>query len=318
MDIFVSIVVYVIACVSVVGYLVFVVCGGWGLSALPVSLIKAFIFKPKRIKGHEFADAKVKLQTKLEKLIEIGQKLQEAQDTGNIKAKDAMLFNDFKDATYKIENDWRILHKSYFDLGGSVIFPFIQLIGGIFCACLSLLWIVQIICYLLVPAPPISIGPLYGFLNIAFVAMDGWTNNFPVFGTLFYLVLTFYLLCCVLAGTTLFSQTVPFISIHPMRYRDTMLNSILFNVGVFLLSCVSVNQFAESAFAGYARSTALNSLFNNAIRHLKYIFWYYFAIPYALLFMALIGGVLTFVCCRPRSQKEKDLDKVLARLRTMG
>jgi LMBR1 domain-containing protein 1 len=297
-----------------VGYLIFVICGGWGLTALPVSLIKAFITRPKRITGVQFQDNKAALRTKLEQLIEIGQKLQEAQDSDLLKAKDAILFNDFKDATYKIENDWKILHKSYFDLGGSVIFPFIQLIAGIFCLCISLLWIVQIICYMIVPGPPISIGPLYGFLNIAFAAMDTATNNFPVFGALFYLLMTLYLLCCVLAGTTLFSQSIPFVSVHPMRYRDTMMNSILFNTGIFLFSSISVNQFAEQAFAGYARTTALDGLFNVAIRHLKYIYWYFFSIPYAFLAMSIVGFVLTFICCRPRSQQEKDLSAVLARL----
>ncbi|KAL0476845.1 lipocalin-interacting membrane receptor [Acrasis kona] len=317
LEVFVSIVVYVIACTSMVGYLVFVICGGWGLSALPVSCIKAFITKPKRVKGPEFATAKEKYKNRIEQLIEIGQKLQEAQDNGRVKPKDALLYNDFRDATYKIENDWKILHKSYFDLGGSVIFPFIQLLLGIVFACLSLLWFVQIICYMIVPPPPISIGPLYGFLNIAFAEMDGWTNNFPVFGCIFYLIMTFYLLCCCLAGTTLFSQVVPIVSVHPMKYKDTMMNSILFNTGVFLLCSISVNQFAEQAFAGYARTTALDTLFNSAIRNLKGIKWYFFSIPYAYLFFAGIGLVMTFICCRPRSEQEKNLDQVMARLKTM-
>ena len=48
--------------------------------------------------------------------------------------------------------------------------------------------------------------------------------------------------------------------IHPMRIGNTMMNSMLFNVLLLLISCVSVVQFCTRAFASYARLTAAAAL----------------------------------------------------------
>src|SRR5687767_5606002 len=109
----ISLIIYVLALTNMVGYLVFIICGGWGLTALPVQLIKNFIFKPRRIHADEFARQKIAIMNKSEKLIELGQKLQEAQERGRLKRSEIRIFKDFKEATYRLESDWNILHQSF-------------------------------------------------------------------------------------------------------------------------------------------------------------------------------------------------------------
>jgi LMBR1 domain-containing protein 1 len=306
LNVFVSIFVFVIAIVSVFGRIVFVVCGGFGLTSLPISLIKAFIDKPKRIRSDEFLKRKALITSRSEKLLEVGRKLMESHEKGVADRSDKRTYKDFQQATYQLENDWKTLHKSYFDAGGSIIFPFISLICGISLLGLTLLWILHIILYMVAPSP---YGPISPFLNSLFMILDSATSEFPMIGALFYTVMTFYLLACVLAGAALLARILPFITVHPLVYRDTMMSSILFNVGLFLFSSVTVNQFATEAFAGYARSTALDTMFGSVIRYLTGIYWVYFLSIYLILAFALVGLVLTGLCWR---RKKTEFDNILS------
>jgi LMBR1 domain-containing protein 1 len=294
----------VLALTNCIGYLILIVCGGWGLTALPVQLIKNFIFKPRRVHADEFARQKIAIQNKSERLIEIGRQLQEAQDSGRLKRSQVRVLKDFKEATYRLENDWNILHKSFYQAGGSVILPYISLILGILCGCVSIVWIIHIILYMSVPGYPtdVTFGPISPCLNTVFIGLDRLTSEFPAIGAIFYVGFTFYLLLCVLAGATLMSRVVPFFSVHPMKKNDTMMNSILFNVGLFLIASATVNQFCTQAFSGYARATALDSLFQTSVASLQYIKWYFFSTTYVLLLFAGIGFVMTFVCWRERTK----------------
>src|SRR5690554_1598800 len=130
----VSVVVMAIAVLNLVGWIVFIVLGGCGLTALPLELIKAFIFRPVRMKSEEFMAAKEQMQKKAEKMIELGQQIQEKRNNGEITSrniKHVRLMNDFKQAALKLEHDWRIIHKRFYAAGGSVIVPWLQLIAGI-------------------------------------------------------------------------------------------------------------------------------------------------------------------------------------------
>lgn len=42
------------------------------------------------------------------------------------------------------------------------------------------------------------------------------------------------------------------------RPGETMMNSLLFNAALFLVSSITVNQFVTDAFSGYASSTAIS------------------------------------------------------------
>lgn len=58
------------AFMSFFGYVLFVLFGGVGLSALPIDLIKEFINRPKKLTSAEGAKKKSSLKKKAEELIE--------------------------------------------------------------------------------------------------------------------------------------------------------------------------------------------------------------------------------------------------------
>lgn len=105
--------------------------------------------------------------------------------------------------------------------------------------------------------------PAPQFLNDFFIALD---SVFPLFGTLSYGAFAFYLLFCVLKGCLKFGLRCFCMTIHPMQIGNTMMNSMLFNVWMLLLTAVAIVQFSSSAFSTYARLTAVDMLFGVQVR----------------------------------------------------
>lgn len=278
------------------------------MTALPVTLIKAFIFKPKRIKSSEFIEAKARLMKQSRRLIDIGTKLQEAQDEGKITLKDRRVLNDFKIAAYRLEEEWKVIHTSFFHAGGSVILPIIYLILGIICCLVSLTWIIHLIVYWAIIYPP------NGMLNVVFNWLDDLTIGFPILGGLSFWFFTVYLIFTVLAGNAAITSRIPLFAIHPMKKGDTMMNSLMFNTGLILLSSVVVNQFSQRAFNSYSRSTAMDIIFSGAITNLRYIQYFFFYLIYAYLGCCVIGFFLALICCREKTKNEKQLEEVLSRI----
>lgn len=67
--------VYVMAMEGFVGWFFFVIFAGVGLSALPVDLICAFIYRPRHMDAVEFAEAQLSVRQRVNDLIEIGELL---------------------------------------------------------------------------------------------------------------------------------------------------------------------------------------------------------------------------------------------------
>jgi len=109
-------------------------------------------------------------------------------------------------------------------------------------------------------------------------------------------------------------------SIHPMRRKDTPLNSILFNVEMVLISSAAVVQFAQSAFADYARLTDADIIFAAQIKYLKFYSWFFdnHVFIYALLAWFLLA--LIYLLVKPRdndpslSFKNPKVDAKLAKI----
>jgi LMBR1 domain-containing protein 1 len=116
--------------------------------------------------------------------------------------------------------------------------------------------------HLLIYLIPLAVGakPAHPFLNSLLIAF----SNAPLFGPLFYGIFAFYLLMCVIKGCIKFGLRVLFIPIHPIkspfligRIGGTMMNSMVFNVGLILLSSLAVVQFCSLSFKEYARYTSI-------------------------------------------------------------
>ncbi|KAF7845365.1 LIMR family protein [Senna tora] len=89
------------------------------------------------------------------------------------------------------------------------------------------------------------------------------------------------------------SLRLVFITIHPMKWGATLMNSFLFNVGLILLCSISVIQFCSIAFAYYAQATAAQEIFGHTLQSLHGIKYLYKYNVFQIAFVVLAG--LTFV-----------------------
>merc|ERR1711916_149202 len=108
---------------------------------------------------------------------------------------------------------------------------------GIMTAFLALFWVIHIILYMMID-PPAS-----PFLNDMFIDLD---KAFPLFGTLAYASFSFFLL----------------------EKHNSLMNALLFNTALILISSLAVTQFCATAFFDYARLTAVGSVFSVQLGHL--------------------------------------------------
>lgn len=142
-------------------------------------------------------------------------------------------------------------------------------------------WIVHIVIYLLI-SPPLS-----PFLNIVFIKLD---DVWGLLGTLAFAFFCFYLLLAVIAGEMMIGLRLVFITIHPMKWGGTLMNSFLFNVGLILLCSISVIQFCATSFAYYAQATAAQEIFGHtleSLRGIKYLYKYN-VFQYVFLILAIL------------------------------
>lgn len=90
-----------------------------------------------------------------------------------------------------------------------------------------------------------------------------------------------------------------------------MMNSLLFNAALFLISSITVSHFVTDAFSGYATSTAISGLFVDVIKNLKGIKYFFSVMNYVLLGFAGLGFIASLIFIKDKSPEEKDFDKAL-------
>uniref|UniRef100_A0A7S2FLS5 Uncharacterized protein n=1 Tax=Florenciella parvula TaxID=236787 RepID=A0A7S2FLS5_9STRA len=148
--------------------------------------------------------------------------------------------------------------------------------------------------------------PATPFLNAYFLALDGF---FSLFGVLSVALFSFYLHACVIVG--LFKVGVRFfcITLHPMRYGKTLMNSFLFNSSVIVLCAIPVVQFCTYAFDGYARYTTISTLLGVQVKYLKFlsIFFENNVFVYIILVLALLSSMYLSYYHRDKSAEAKQL-----------
>ncbi|KAL0482739.1 LIMR family protein [Acrasis kona] len=302
-----GIVVYITAFLCFFGWLVFVICGGCGMSAIPISLILACIKKPKRIKMDEFVMQQKKFAVRANNLIEAGKKVEDLrrQPGGRTNLKTVRLYQDFKRAVYQCEEEYLIV-KTQFEKGGGSIFLYGgALILGILAIIVTILWIVHIIVFMLTPVP------LWGGLNYLFYYLD---LGFPLFGLIAYSIFAFYLLMAIIAGNITIASRLPFISLYPIKFKDTLTSSFLYNTGLLLFGSIAVIQFTANAFSRYARFTSLNGFFNVYVSNMIYIRYYFMYVHYAFFGFIFIGFVLSmiFAFIPNKTKEQKMIEQIMA------
>jgi LMBR1 domain-containing protein 1 len=155
------------------------------------------------------------------------------------------------------------------------------------------MWVLQIIVNNIVKAHPL--------LNTLFIALD---DAFALLGVIAYSIFAFYLLWASVKGCVKIGMRIVFFTIHPMKLGDTMMNALLFNVGLILITSITVVQFCSQSFSTYAVNTAVDMLIGLYVRRLVGIgdIIYYF--QYALL--ATIGLSVLWILLCPRKKPPKD------------
>ncbi|KAL5211322.1 hypothetical protein ABZP36_022169 [Zizania latifolia] len=267
---------YVVALATVVGSVLFTIFGGVGIACLPLGLIFSFVRRPKAvITRSQYIKEATELGKKARELKKAAETLHQEERSGNkgrkwrknVKAlgKELVLLEDDMKALEEMypqgeqaEATWALTVLGYI---GKLLFGVIGLI-------ISIAWVAHIIIYLLIDPP------LTSFLNEIFIKLDGvW----GLLGTAAFAFFCFYLLIAMIAGEMMLGLKLVIITIHPMKWGGTLMNSFLFNVGLILLCSISVIQFCATAFAYYAQATAAQEIFGHtlqSLRGIKYLYKY--------------------------------------------
>ncbi|GAM23900.1 hypothetical protein SAMD00019534_070750 [Acytostelium subglobosum LB1] len=292
----VSIPLFIITIVSFFGWFLFVIFGGIGIAALPMDMIGDFKNRPQRIPYDKYLERKTKIGDRATELVAIGKEIQSKLSGGIMGRKDRRNYNRFRAAVFLLEEDYEILKISYQRQGGKVIFYYAQFFLGFIAAALSLTWLMQNILFMWTQPEP-----FFPFLNLLLISLD---NAWGFLGTITYGIYSFYLLFCVLKGNFKFGLRLFFLfPIHPMKVGGTMMNAFLFNVGLILICCVSITQFATMGFSGYANATAINTMFNTAVRNIRVLKWFWVIYIIAFFCMAVLTAI--FLLVKPKDKPKK-------------
>ncbi|KAF4358757.1 hypothetical protein CsatB_000454 [Cannabis sativa] len=283
---------YVVALATIVGSVLFSIFGGVGIASLPLGLIFSFIRRPKAvITRSQYIKEATELAKKAKELKKAADALHQEERSGskgrkwrkNVKAvekellqleEDVNLLEEMYPQGEKAETSWALTVLGYLA----------KLVLGILGLIVSIAWIAHIIIYLLID-PPLS-----AFLNEVFIKLD---DVWGLLGTAAFAFFCFYLLLAVIAGAMMLGLRLVFITIHPMKWGATLMNSFLFNVALILLCSISVIQFCSTAFAYYAQATAAQEIFGHTLQSLRGIKYLYKYNVFQIAFIILAG--LTFV-----------------------
>ncbi|CAJ2655963.1 unnamed protein product [Trifolium pratense] len=283
---------YVVALATIVGSVLFSIFGGVGIACLPLGLIFSFIRRPKAvITRSQYIKEATELGKKAKELKKAAESLHQEERAGSKGRKFRKNVKSVEKELFQLEEDVKLLEEMYpqgeqaeTTWALTVLGYLAKFVLGILGLIVSVAWIAHIIIYLLIN-PPLS-----PFLNEVFIKLD---DIWGLLGTAAFAFFCFYLLLAVIAGAMMLGLRLVFITIHPMKWGGTLMNSFLFNVGLILLCSISVIQFCSTAFAYYAQATAAQEIFGHTLESLRGIKYLYKYNVFQIAFVILAG--LTFV-----------------------
>ncbi|KAJ6407741.1 hypothetical protein OIU84_011105 [Salix udensis] len=283
---------YIVALATIVGSVLFAIFGGVGIACLPLGLIFSFIRRPKAvITRSQYIKEATELGKKARELKKAADALHQEERSGSKGRKWRKNIKSVEKELLQLEEDVNLLEEMYpqgekaeTSWALTVLGYLAKLVLGILGLIVSVAWVVHIIIYLLID-PPLS-----PFLNEVFIKLD---DIWGLLGTVAFAFFCFYLLLAVIAGAMMLGLRLVFITIHPMKWGATLMNSFLFNVGLILLCSISVIQFCATAFGYYAQATAAQEIFGHTLQSLRGIKYLYKYNVFQIAFVVLAG--LTFV-----------------------
>ncbi|KAF6153625.1 hypothetical protein GIB67_027492 [Kingdonia uniflora] len=283
---------YVVALATIVGSVLFSIFGGVGIACLPLGLIFSFFRRPKAvITRSQYIKEATEFAKKARELKKAADALHQEEKSGSKGRKWRKNVKAVEKELLLLEEDVKALEEMYpqgekaeASWALTVIGYLVKLVLGVLGLIVSVAWVAHIIIYLLID-PPLS-----PFLNEIFIKLD---DVWGLLGTAAFAFFCFYLLLAVIAGAMMLGLRLVFITIHPMKWGATLMNSFLFNVGLILLCSISVIQFCATAFGYYAQATAAQEIFGHTLQSLRGIKYLYKYNVFQIAFVVMAG--LTFV-----------------------
>lgn len=299
------------------GWFLFAVFGGIGMSAIPMDLISGWRNRPRRMDAAEYAEAQMSLRERTNELVQIGELIKVERDRKppesksrnpfskeNRKERDAL--NSFKTAVFVLEKDVEDF-QAVANNKGNPLTPYLCLFFGILSVVISVVWLIQIIVYV-IP----SKEPYMEFLNDYFEQFENW---FPLFGVLSVAIFTMFTMMAAVKGCFKFGLRCGCIQLHPMVLGKTYMSSMLFNSGLMLLCAIPVVQFCATAFSSYARNSTIYQIFGVQVENLKFFGWWWESNIFVYIFLGFTVLAFLFLLCKPRDGPPSP-DKLKERLKS--
>ncbi len=305
----VSFPVYMVAIMSLFGWLFLVLFGGIGLITLPMDLVFAFKDRPHKMELEEFAKLRLLMRERTEKLLTFGKTLEAETSGRSMTIQQRNLYNKFKASTYGIHDDWEKVKAMYAGEGvGSILYP-LQLGLGMVGYVISAMWLLHLIIYSLTKAATgKAVSP---FLNSAFV---GGERFFPMITLALYSIFVLWLLWCVLRGYVKIGLRAVTVPLHPLKKKGTRMNSMLVNTALVVCTSLAVITFTSLQLDGYLRLTASNMIFVIMLAALKGLAPAWIVYQYLLFVIVAITGVYFFMFPREANREEElsaDLEEMM-------
>jgi LMBR1 domain-containing protein 1 len=308
----VNIIIYSVAVLTFVSWIIFCLFGGIGLSSVPMDFFISFCNRPKNISSEEINERKKNLLKEIEEIKLLGDEVDELEKAGvqkkffftSSKRKYNRIKNEFVSRFALAQKELEIVNKDKInDL--AVVFYYLLIPLGILTSILTILWIIQFICsyfYILKDGRPGY--PFLSYLLIFFQDHDVSFLSFAIFS-----LLTLYLLFCVIKGNFKFGVRILCCwSVHPMKKGKTYMNSFLFNISLILLGSMAITQFVSDCLSDYVAFTDVDALFNSIIKNLRFFKYFYrYHIFQYILFVVFVLSLI-YLICRP-VDKPIDLSK---------
>lgn len=313
-EIKVNFLIYAIAVLLFVSWLLFALFGGIGLAAIPIDLFCSFCKRPKHMKSREIDRRKDILIKNIEELKLLGQEVKKLESKGdNRRCKLSgprrnydRKYSQFRAGYMLVDREFKIVNAENDSRkkGNCVILLYYLLIPlGILALICTLLWIIQFICSYFIRK---NGRPGYPFLARMYIFFNDHDLAFLSF--LIFSILSLYLLLCVIKGNFKFGVRILCCwEIYPMKKDGTYMNGFLFNVTLILLASCSITQFCADCLEDYVAFTDVNMIFNVQIRYLKFFkyFYKYHIFQYILIGIFLIS--LIYLLFRPSDNINKVL-----------
>jgi len=291
--------VYLLGLLCVVGWVAFLLYGGVGMAAYPINSLRDFMSRPKRLSAAEFADEMGVVLSKSEALMTMCEELMAKARGKSLGGGIGTQISILRNEAVALEDYQDRLIYTFVTLGGSPFLVYGELALGVLCLLIGIFWIIHIFVY--------NTFDLNPFLNSVLTTFYGW---FPLLGIAAYSVFSFYLMWATFNGQIALGLRLVFFQIYPMKKHDTLINALLFNGMLQMLTSIAVVEFIARSFRDFAPLSSINGLMNVYIRHLDGIGYIVNWAEFLIIAVALLS-VIWLVLCPRKTRKGNDDPRML-------